>query len=182
VALVARSNRVLGEATTDAQGLATFAAALARGTGNAAPALVLVEDDDDLAVLSLEETEFDLSDRGVEGRPAPGPIDVFLTTDRGAYRPGETIHATALVRDAQARAIAGLPLTVRLLRPDGVEHARVLAPEAGAGGYVVALPLAGGVPRGVWRIETYADPDAPALASQHGAGRGLPARARRRGA
>ncbi|MDF1524456.1 MAG: PAN domain-containing protein, partial [Trueperaceae bacterium] len=45
VALVARSNRVLGEATTDAQGLATFAAALARGTGNAAPALVLVEDD-----------------------------------------------------------------------------------------------------------------------------------------
>jgi uncharacterized protein YfaS (alpha-2-macroglobulin family) len=166
VALVARSNRVLGEATTDAQGFASFAGALARGSGNAAPALVLVEGDDDLAVLSLEDAEFDLSDRGVEGRAAPGPIDVFLTTDRGAYRAGETIHATALVRDAQARAIAGLPLTVRLLRPDGVEHARVLASETGAGGFVVALPLAGGVPRGVWRIETYADPEAPALASQ----------------
>ena len=166
VALIARSNRVLGEATTDAQGLATFAGGLARGTGNAAPALVLVEDADDLAVLSLEEAEFDLSDRGVEGRPAPGPIDVFLTPDRGAYRPGETIHLTALVRDGQARAIAGLPLTVRLMRPDGVEHARVLASETGAGGFVVALPLAGGVPRGVWRIATYADPDAPPLATR----------------
>lgn len=166
VALIARSNRVLGEATTDAQGLATFAAALARGTGNAAPALVLVEDAEDLAVLSLEEAEFDLSDRGVEGRPAPGPVDVFLTTDRGAYRAGETVHVIALVRDAQARAIPGLPLTVRLLRPDGVEHARVLASETGAGGFVVDLPLGGGVPRGVWRIETYADPEAPALASQ----------------
>ncbi|MDF1522247.1 MAG: MG2 domain-containing protein, partial [Trueperaceae bacterium] len=119
-----------------------------------------------VAVLSLEETEFDLSDRGVAGRPAPGPIDVFLTPDRGAYRPGETIHATVLVRDPQARAIAGLPLTVRLLRPDGVEHARVLASETGAGGFVVALPLAGGVPRGVWRIAAYADPEAPPLATQ----------------
>ncbi len=166
VELVARSNRVLGGATTDAQGHVSFPAALTRGTGNAAPALLLVEGDDDLAVLSLEETEFDLSDRGVEGRAAPGPIDVFLTPDRGAYRPGETIHVTALVRDAQAHAIAGLPITVRLLRPDGVEHARVLAPEAGAGGHVVALPLAGSVPRGVWRIEVLADPGAPALASR----------------
>ena len=180
VALIARSNRVLGEATTDAQGLATFAGALARGTGNAAPALVLVEDDDDLAVLSLEEAEFDLSDRGVEGRPAPGPLDVFLTTDRGAYRPGETVHVTALVRDGQARAISGLPLTVRLLRPDGVEHARVLASESGAGGFVVALPLAGGVPRGVWRIETYADPGGPRARQPDRAGRGLPARTGRR--
>ena len=29
-----------------------------------------------------------------------------------------------------------------------------------------ALPLGPDVPRGVWRVETYADPDAPALASE----------------
>ncbi|HRN18582.1 MAG TPA: hypothetical protein PLU66_05790, partial [Trueperaceae bacterium] len=87
VALVARSNRVLAEADTDAEGHVRFAPALARGSGNSAPAMVLVEGTDDLAVLSLEEPEFDLSDRGVEGRAAAGPIDVFLATDRGAYRP-----------------------------------------------------------------------------------------------
>lgn len=165
VALVARSNRVLGEAVTDAQGHATFAAGLARGTGNAAPALVTVEGDDDLAVLSLEEPEFDLSDRGVAGRPSPGPLDVFLTPDRGAYRPGETIHATALVRDSGARAVAGLPLTLRLLRPDGVAYERIVSNGDVAGGHVVAFGLARDVPRGVWRIEAHADPNAPPLAS-----------------
>ncbi|MBW6457428.1 MAG: hypothetical protein K0A98_16220, partial [Trueperaceae bacterium] len=165
VTLLARSNRVLGEARTDAQGLARFAAGLTRGTGAAAPALVLVEGDGDMAVLSLEESEFDLSDRGVEGREAPGPLDVFLTPDRGAYRPGETIHLTALVRDPGARAVPGLPLTTRLLRPDGVEAARVVSQRDLAGGHVVSFPLGSDVPRGVWRLEVHADPDAPALAS-----------------
>jgi alpha-2-macroglobulin len=166
VSLLARSNRVLGEARTDAQGHVRFAGGLTLGSGAAAPALVLVEGDDDLAVLSLEESEFDLSDRGVAGRAAPGPVDLFLTTDRGAYRPGETIHVTALARDHQARALAGLPLVLRLLRPDGVEVARVRSQDERAGGHVVALPLGADVPRGVWRIEAYADPDAPALASR----------------
>jgi uncharacterized protein YfaS (alpha-2-macroglobulin family) len=165
VTLLARSNRILGEAQADAQGHVRFAAALTRGTGTAAPAMVLVEGDDDMAVLSLEESEFDLSDRGVEGRDAPGPVDAFLTTDRGAYRPGETIHLTALVRDTQARAIDGLPLTARLLRPDGVEAARLVSTDGLAGGHVMALPLGLDVPRGVWRIEVLADPDAPPLAS-----------------
>lgn len=166
VQLVARSNRVLGEAATDSMGHASFAAGLTRGSGNSAPALVLVEGSDDLAVLSLEETEFDLSDRGVAGRVSPGPIDVFLTTDRGAYRVGETIHTTALVRDAGARAIVGLPVSARLLRPDGVEYAHVLADAGLAGGHVFAFQLGPDVPRGVWRLEIFADPDEPALASQ----------------
>ncbi|MFO8149226.1 MAG: alpha-2-macroglobulin family protein [Trueperaceae bacterium] len=165
VTLLARSNRALGEAETDAQGRVHFAAGLGRGTGAAAPALVLAEGDGDMAVLSLEESEFDLSDRGVEGREAPGPLDVFLTPDRGAYRPGETIHLTALVRDPGARAVAGLPLTTRLLRPDGVEAARVVSRSDLAGGHVVSFPLGSDVPRGVWRLEVRADPDAPALAS-----------------
>ena len=166
VTLLARSNRVLGEGQTDAQGHLRFAAALTQGTGAAAPAMVLVEGSDDMAVLSLAEPEFDLSDRGVAGRAAPGPVDTFLTTDRGAYRPGEMIHVTALTRDPQARAIPGLPITARLLRPDGVEYARALSRDERAGGHVVSLRLGGDVPRGVWRVEVLSDPGAPALASQ----------------
>jgi alpha-2-macroglobulin len=108
VQLLARSNRVLGTTTTDAEGLARFDPAVMRGTGAAQPALVTVTDgDDDIAFLSLADAEFDLSDRGVEGRPAAPPIDVFLTTDRGAYRAGETIHATALARNDRWPRLAG---------------------------------------------------------------------------
>jgi alpha-2-macroglobulin len=166
VALVARSNRVLAEALSDDQGSVRFATALTLGTGATAPMMVLVEGEDDMAVLSLDDAEFDLSDRGVAGREAPGPIDLFLTTDRGAYRPGEHVHVTALARDHQARAIPGLPLSARLLRPDGLEYARVLSEHERAGGHVFSLSLGADVPRGIWRVEVRADPDAPALASR----------------
>ena len=166
VQLLARSNRVLGEAVSDAQGHVRFAGALTQGSGASAPVMVLVEGGEDMAVLSLDEPEFDLSDRGVAGRAAPGPIDLFVTTDRGVYRTGEVIHVTALARDHRAQAIHGLPMIARLMRPDGVEYSRILSQQERAGGHVFALPLGGDVPRGVWRVELLSDPDAPALASQ----------------
>ena len=166
VALVARANRALGTATTDETGIARFAPGLMRGTGGSAPALVTAKrGTDDLAFLSLTDPAFDLSDRGVEGRAPAGPIDAFLATDRGAYRAGETIHATALVRDAQARATNGVPLTAVLTRPDGVEYSRHISDGGQAGGHVFGLPLAPSVPRGTWQLEVFADPKGDALTS-----------------
>jgi len=166
VRLISESNRVLATRETDAEGHVHFPADLAAGRDGAAPAMVSVEQGADFAFLNLREAEFDLSDRGVEGRPAAPPIDVFLTTERGAYRAGETIHATALARDGQARALSGLPLTAILTRADGVEYSRMMPEEAGAGGFVWQMPLGAGVPRGTWRLALHADPDAPPLASQ----------------
>ncbi|MGO4853977.1 alpha-2-macroglobulin family protein [Phaeovulum sp. W22_SRMD_FR3] len=170
VTLVSRANAVLASAQTDADGIAHFDAGLTRGQNGAAPALVTAAlgtgPEEDMSFLSLTDPEFDLSDRGVEGRaPAPA-IDVFAATDRGAYRAGEVIHATLLARDSAAQALPGVPLTAVLVRPDGVEYARTLAEDQGAGGATVAFPLSGGVPRGTWRLDVYADPKAAALTSQ----------------
>lgn len=166
VDLLSTTNEVLGSVQTDAQGYAKFDAALALGTGGQAPAMIVAHDDSDLAFLSLTDPEFDLSDRGVAGREAAPPVDVFLTTDRGAYRAGETIYATALARDAETVAIENLPLTAILKRPDGVEYSRAQMADAGAGGHVFALPVGGSAPRGVWTLEVYADLEAAALTSQ----------------
>ncbi|WP_096784239.1 alpha-2-macroglobulin family protein [Rhodobacter sp. CZR27] len=167
VDLLSRANAVLGTAETDAQGHARFEPGVTRGTGAAEPALVVVKDAEaDIAFLSLTDPEFDLSDRGVEGHEPAPPVDVFLTTERGAYRAGETVHALALTRDGEAAAIEGLPLTAILKRPDGVEYSRALAADAGAGGHVFDLPLAGSAPRGVWRLEVLADLDAEPLAAR----------------
>ena len=166
VTLMSQSNLVLGTAVTDADGNADFAAGLTRGTGSAAPGLVTVaEGDTDFGFLPLTDPEFDLSDRGVAGHEAAPPVDVFLTTDRGAYRAGETVHVTALARDGAAAAIAGLPLTARLTRPDGVEYSRALTQDAGAGGHTFDLALADSAPRGPWKLDILADVNAPPLAS-----------------
>ncbi|PQV55605.1 hypothetical protein LX70_03270 [Defluviimonas denitrificans] len=165
VTLLSRANAVLARVPTDALGYARFDAALTAGTGGGAPALLTVAKGDDFAFLSLSEAEFDLSDRGVTGHEAAPAVDVFLTTDRGAYRAGETVNITALTRDGKMDAIEGLPLTLRLIRPDGVEYSRLLTPEAGAGGHVANLPLAGNAPRGTWRVESFLEENKP-LASQ----------------
>ena len=165
--LLSRSNAELGKVTTDAMGHALFDAGLTRGSGGAAPAMVIAQSgEEDLAFLSLTDPAFDLSDRGVEGRASAPPVDVFLTTDRGAYRAGEVIYATALARDALADAIPGLPLTAILRRPDGVEYSRHLSSDGRAGGHVFEMPVAASAPRGAWTLDIKADPDAPVLATQ----------------
>lgn len=165
VALVSRGNEVVARVATDAEGIAHFAPELAAGRDNSAPALVSVSLGEDMSFLSLTDAEFDLSDRGVAGLPPAPPIDVFLSTDRGAYRVGETVFATVLARDATARALPGVPLTLVLSRPDGVEYSRLLAQDAGAGGGTAALPIGATAPRGTWRLDVLADPKAPPLAS-----------------
>lgn len=166
VSLLASANRVLETVTTDADGVARFDPGLLRGAGGSAPALVMAKRGEaDLAFLSLTDPAFDLSDRGVAGRAPAGPMDVFLATDRGAYRAGEDIHLTALLRDARAEAVADVPLTAILTRPDGVEHSRHVSGGGINGGHVFTLPLAPSVPRGTWRVELFADVEADALAS-----------------
>ncbi|MEP5731505.1 MAG: alpha-2-macroglobulin family protein [Sulfitobacter sp.] len=166
VHLISRANDVLGSVMTDEDGFARFPAGLSRGTGAASPALLMAQDGaTDIAFLPLTDPAFDLSDRGVEGHPPAPPIDTFLTTDRGAYRAGETIFATALTRNDKVEALAGLPITAILRRPDGVEHSRQLSQNARAGGHVFALPLGSDVARGAWRLDILSDVDAPALAS-----------------
>ena len=44
----------------------------------------------------------------MKGREAPGPLDGYVYTDRGVYRPGEDVFLTALVRDRVGHA-ATLP-------------------------------------------------------------------------
>ncbi len=165
VQLLSRTNEILGETTTNDAGYARFDAGLTRGGNGTAPAMIVAQLGDDLTFLSLTDPEFDLSDRGVAGREPAPPVDVFLTTDRGAYRAGETVNVTALARNPEVASVDGLPLTAILRRPDGVEYSRQLVEDVGAGGHVFALPIAGSAPRGVWSLAVYADPEGAALRS-----------------
>lgn len=161
--LVARNNEVLGTAKSDAAGIARFEAGLLRGTaGQAASAVTARKKGDkgeDYVFLDLSRAGFDLSDRGVTGRAAPGPVDIFTYTDRGIYRLGETVHAMALARDDSATASEGLPLTLVFERPDGVEATRIVSTSPKAGGHLAQYELPANGMRGVWRLLTHTDPD-----------------------
>ena len=166
VKLYARNNEELASVVTDRSGLASFPPGLMRGSdGRTATALMAFRRDGDFAFLDLTRAAFDLSDRGVGGRLAPRAADAFLYADRGVYRPGETVHLGALLRDASAEALSGLPLTLKLIRPDEVEaHSYSLA-DQGAGGYALDIPISTSARTGSWTVQAYLDPKGEAVGS-----------------
>jgi len=163
--LIARNDEILGRAVSNVAGYARLDPGLLRGSGGDAPALLIAEGPaGDYTLLDLTKNPFELADRGVGGRPAPKPLDVYLVSDRGIYRPGETVHLTALLRDAKADAVKGLPLTIIVKRPDGMERQRTLTSDEGLGGHEAALTLLPTAMRGTWHAAVHADPEGPVLA------------------
>jgi uncharacterized protein YfaS (alpha-2-macroglobulin family) len=158
VRLIARNNEVLAVRQTDRNGFVHFEAGLARGEGGAAPAAIVATEKGDYAFLSLKSPAFDLSDRGVAGRPVPAGLDAFVYTERGVYRTGETVAITALLRDARSSAVLNTPLTLVISRPDGVEYRRALVADQGLGGRSLSVPIVASASTGTWRVAAYTDP------------------------
>ncbi|MDF2119818.1 alpha-2-macroglobulin [Roseiarcaceae bacterium H3SJ34-1] len=164
VRLLARNNEVLATQTTGADGHLRFDAGLARGTGGMAPGVIIASDrNGDYGFLDLVQAPFDLTDRGVKGRTATKALDAYVYSERGVYRSGETVNISALLRDGRGVSQTGLPLTLVLKRPDGVEYKRALLNDEGLGGRAWSVALLSGVATGTWRVQAYADPKSPAI-------------------
>jgi alpha-2-macroglobulin len=160
--LISRGNEVLATRRADANGQALFEPGLASGEGGSAPALVAATDPaGDYAFLNLKAPAFDLTDRGVGGRPAPKGLDAFVYAERGVYRSGETAHITALLRDPKGAAALGVPLTLVVQRPDGVEFRRTTVADEGVGGHTLAVALPASAPSGTWHVQAFTDPKRP---------------------
>jgi alpha-2-macroglobulin len=163
VKLIARNNEILGTARTDQHGMAKFEPGLSRGQGGLQPGLVTAERAGDYGFIDLGQTAFDLTDRGVKGRIAPVGLDAFTYAERGVYRPGETVYLTTLLRDARGATVSGLPLTLVIKRPDGMEFRRALVEDQGAGGRALTVPLLSNAAVGTWRAQVFSDPKRPAI-------------------
>jgi hypothetical protein len=164
--LYARNNERLGLTVTDGAGAARFDPGLLRGEGGrAAAALIAKTAAGDFVFMDMNRAALDLSDRGVEGRLPPGPTDAFVYTDRGVYRPGETVNLVALVRDNAGNAAPQLPITLKLLRPDGATAEERTLAGGQLGGYHAALPMSPAARTGTWAAYLYVDPKGAPIGS-----------------
>ena len=159
VELVARSNEILGTATTDAAGRARFAGPLMRGEdGNTPRLLTAYGPENDFALLDLQRNPVDLSGQDISGRTRSDGADGYVYLDRGIYRPGEQVHIAAMMRDAQAVSISNRSGDLVLFGPNGIEAARQRFEGAPIGGTVFwDYDLARASARGEWRIDALLD-------------------------
>jgi uncharacterized protein YfaS (alpha-2-macroglobulin family) len=152
--LIARNNEVLARGDSDANGHVKFTGPVMRGEGNASPRMLMAyASNGDFAILDLDRSPIDLTERDIGGREPAGAADAFVYTERGVYRPGETVLATALIRDAKANALKDRPGSLIVYGPNGLEAGRQRfekAADAGAVRYDFPTPKAAA--RGEWRI------------------------------
>ncbi len=171
VALVAKDGETLATSRTGPDGRASFAHALLQGEGASTPKMLMAYGAaGDLAVLDLDRSPIDLSKQAgagrdlanasgdiTAGRTPKTAIDGYLYADRGIYRPGETVHLTALVRDDQSRAANDRRGYVQVLRPSGVEYRRYAFGGTGGGAVLADVVLPAASPRGHWNAELHVD-------------------------
>lgn len=162
VKLMAYNNDVLADAVTDRTGRVTFAQSLLRGQGALRPKMLMAYGAaGDYAVLDLSRAPLDLSRYAIDGRAVAKPVDVFAYSERGIYRPGETMIFSALLRDTDGRAFDDRPITLKIKRPNGIIMATqrfdtdALA-KHGAG-LVYRYDIPSSAARGQWSAEIEAD-------------------------
>lgn len=169
VVLVARDGDDLATAITDGQGHVRFAKALLEGEGPADARMVMAYGPGaDFTTMDIDRPPVDLSNQGVggrqtegenviAGRAAAGLIDSYLYTDRGVYRPGETVRLVALLRDNEARAVTNRSGFLIVKRPSGVEAFRWRFDKPAQGYAAANVVLPRSAPRGRWTAIVQAD-------------------------
>jgi len=117
VTVYALNNQVLARGVADAQGLLRLEWPK---KGVSEPFLITAALDGDLSYMDLQQTRV-AQGSGLGGAPylAAGKLEAAVFSDRGVYRPGETVFMQALVRDSQMQAPRPFPLLMRVRRPDG---------------------------------------------------------------
>ena len=164
VRLIARNNEILGTTKTDKNGHAHFEKGLTKGEGALSPHIIIAErSEGDYAFLDVTHSAFDFTDRGVSGRANPGPLDAYIFSERGVYRTNEDVYLTALLRDQKGKAVPKIPLTLKIKRPDGVEHLRHLWPDEGNGGRSYILSIPSNAMSGTWSASLYTDPKSKSI-------------------
>lgn len=160
VAVVARNGQVVVAASTDAEGVATLPS-LAPFVRERAPVLLQVTSGEDLSFLPLDDwarrldtSRFDVG--GEVNQADPGALRAVLFSDRGLYRPGETVHLGLLLRAQEwSRTPVGVPLELDITDPAGalVRRETVRFGEAGFEGVDFTPPESG--PSGTWTAQLY---------------------------
>lgn len=159
--LVAKNNEILGSKLAK-DGYVLFPKSLLKGKkGMEAKAVYAYGKHKDFTVLDLSRPAHNLADRGVDGRDAVDKYDLWIYSNRGIFRPGETVPFHLLVRTALGRKVSMLKLSAKLYAPneDDVQNKLIVLDDIGhgEGSFIINQ----NADTGRWRIEIYAGSGKP---------------------
>jgi uncharacterized protein YfaS (alpha-2-macroglobulin family) len=121
VTVISDQNQVMASGRTDGSGVWRVKDKVL-ATGGKTPFLVTIEKGDDFSFLLLNQMTVDTTGLDVGGAEAVGEgYTAYLYGERDIYRPGETAHGLAIVRDGGLRIPPSMPALLRHRDPQGRE-------------------------------------------------------------
>ncbi len=139
VEVIAKNGQAIFSQTTDANGRVNFTK-LDGLQRERSPILYIVKKAGDLSFLpinhydrNLDYSRFDVG--GIANAASSDSLNAYLFSDRGIYRPGDTMHIGMIVKTATwAKALDGLPLQAEVLDARGLVVKTQMV-KLGAGGF-----------------------------------------------
>ncbi|HEY1553761.1 MAG TPA: MG2 domain-containing protein [Kofleriaceae bacterium] len=156
VSLVRKSGKVVARCTTSGAAGCMLAASADGDPDQAEPFALIAKHGDDLTYIRYADLKADVTESSTAGLPftSDTPYRAAIYSDRGVYRPGDTAHVIAILRDAHDRAPASaLPVDVKVIDPRAKVVRKVTMKPNDAG--VIALDEAfpAFADTGHWRVE-----------------------------
>jgi len=148
-------NQVLTQAITDKDGIAKLNYA-STSPNSGKIWLITAKLDNDLNYIKPADNQWVLDDVDQSGRSWPQSLETMLYTERGVYRPGDTIHLTGIVRDKDGKVPPTMPFTLKVLRPDGkeIENTVVKPIDNGQGFFHKSILTANEFQTGIYTFQT----------------------------
>jgi len=121
VSFVSSNNQVVFTAITDNNGVAQLMDKHLN-VPDFNIAMITAQKENDFNYLFFDECRVETSRYDVGGKRTKDiPYDVFLYGDRDLYRPGDTVFFNAVVRTMTWGTESGIPVKIKVKRPDGKE-------------------------------------------------------------
>lgn len=157
VKAVVQSGRVFASCNTDRLGGCVLAAKNQNGEklDPAEPFALIATREGDITYLVFDQLRTEIADAQIHGRPfvTDSPYRAGIYGDRGVYRPGETAHVTAILRDGKDVAPPEeMPVEVKLIDPRQKVAKKLLKKTNVAGVIAMDFKFDDFAPTGVYRV------------------------------
>lgn len=127
------------------------------GGPTAAPFIVFARTGDSQAVLPLDQFTWNLSGFDVGGQQeTPSGLRGYLFTERGVYRPGDTVTLFSVIRNSQGSFPDNHPVTLEVFNPRGQLYLERSSTDGRDGLYRFSIPTRASDPTGGYRVQIQA--------------------------
>ncbi len=159
ISFISNNNQEIYTATTNGDGVATFAYDKSKYPGKDVVAII-AKSGNDFTYMDLSDNTVNMSNFDVGGKTTENvPYDAFIYSSRDLYRPGDTIYLNTIVRTFDWHTLKNVPVKFKIKMPNGKQLQEVKGTLDDEGSCSIAFSVPYAAMTGSYNVEMYSGND-----------------------